>query len=200
MAASLRRFCKKRALLATALAAVLAVILGLFGLHWVFATSTAQNSASPASTGYFLLRPVGSWSSLPSDSQCASKVHYSTWEPRPENYQQNHTMPRPVLWRHHLLSTHVAEVTPTTRCGTVGCYREWTGDSTGTTDEILQWRLQMGSARQLDPRRRRGRVDLVQYLHFPGDADLGGGGGSCYWQRGCGDAFPRLRPDASYIL
>src|SRR6266581_1312252 len=53
------------------------------------------SSAPPAAAGYFGLRPVGSWSSLPSDAQCAAQVHYSSWEPRPENSQQNHTRPAP---------------------------------------------------------------------------------------------------------
>ncbi len=196
MAASLRRVFKKRALLAIALAAVLAVILGLFGLHWVFATSTAQNSAPPASTGYFLLRPVGSWSALPSDSQCASKVHYSTWEPRPENYQQNHTMPAPGT-----MAASFA-LRPRSRGNAYNSlWDSWLlprvdGRFTGTTDEILQWAAcKWGLPDNLIRADAVAESTWFQYLHFPGDADLGGGGGSCYWQRGCGDAFPSPTAD-----
>jgi len=64
------------------------------------------------------------------------------------------------------------------------------GQFTGTTDEIFQWAAcKWGLPDKLI------RADAVvestwfQYLHFPQDASFGGGGGSCYWNRGCGDAF-----------
>src|SRR2546423_6092208 len=49
----------------------------------------------PPPSGHFDLKPVGSWSSLPSDAECADQVHPSTWEPRPENSQENNTKPAP---------------------------------------------------------------------------------------------------------
>jgi hypothetical protein len=66
------------------------------------------------------------------------------------------------------------------------------GQFTGTTDEILQWAAcKWGLPDNLI------RADAVvestwfQYLHYPNDGSYGGGGGgSCYWNRGCGDAFP----------
>src|SRR5713101_8041254 len=58
-------------------------------------TPTPISSSPPPASGYFGLKPVGSWSSLPTDAQCAAQVHYSTWEPRPENSQQDHTIPAP---------------------------------------------------------------------------------------------------------
>ena len=66
------------------------------------------------------------------------------------------------------------------------------GRFTGTADEILQWAAcKWGLPDNLI------RADAVvestwfQYLHLPGDASYGGGGGgSCYWNRGCSDAFP----------
>lgn len=65
------------------------------------------------------------------------------------------------------------------------------GRFSGTTDEILQWAAcKWGLPDNLL------RADAVEestwfeYLHFAGDASYGGGGGgSCYWNRGCGDAF-----------
>lgn len=65
------------------------------------------------------------------------------------------------------------------------------GQFTGTTDEIFQWAAcKWGLPDNLF------RADAVeestwfQYLHFPSDAGDGGGGGSCYWNYGCGDSFP----------
>jgi hypothetical protein len=65
------------------------------------------------------------------------------------------------------------------------------GGFTGTTDEILQWAAcKWGLPDNLI------RADAVeestwfQYLHYPNDASYGGGGGgSCYWNYGCGDPF-----------
>jgi hypothetical protein len=65
------------------------------------------------------------------------------------------------------------------------------GQFTGTTDEIFQWAAcKWGLPDNLI------RADAVEestwynYLHFPADASYGGGGGgSCYWLWGCGDAF-----------
>jgi hypothetical protein len=151
---------------------------------------TASSSAPPPAAGYFSLQPVGSWSSLPSGSQCAAQVHMSTWEPRPENSQQDNTMPAPGAMAASF-STR-----PRDQGGTYDSrWDTWLlprvdGQFTGTTDEILQWAgCKWGLPDNLI------RADAVvestwfQYLHFPNDASLGGGGGSCYWDRGCGDAF-----------
>lgn len=149
------------------------------------------SSSPPAASGYFSLRPVGSWSSLPSDSQCAAEVHYSTWEPRPQNYQQNQTEPAAGAMAASF-STR-----PRDQGGTYNpLWDTWLlhrvdGRFTGTTDEILQWAAcKWGLPDNLI------RADAVeestwfQYLHYPNDASYGGGGGgSCYWDYGCGDAF-----------
>ena len=148
------------------------------------------SSSPPAASGQFSLRPVGSWSSLPSDSQCAAEVHYSTWEPRAQNYQQNHTEPAAGAMAASF-STR-----PRNQGGTYNPkWDTWLlhrvdGRFTGTTDEILQWAAcKWGLPDNLI------RADAVeestwfQYLHYPNDASYGGGGGSCYWNRGCGDAF-----------
>lgn len=202
----LRRVSKKQALLAALLAAGLCV----FVLYEAFATSVpansappaadsappaAANSAPPAAAGYFSLQPVGSWSSLPSDSQCAAKVHYSTWEPRPENYQQNHTMPAPGA-----MAASFA-LRPRSQGGSYNpLWDSWLlprvdGRFTGTTDEILQWAAcKWGLPVNLIRADAAIESTWFQYLHFPGDASAGGGGGSCYWKRGCGDAFPSPAP------
>jgi hypothetical protein len=153
-------------------------------------TSAIQLEGPPAASGYFSLEPVGSWSSLRSDSQCAAAVHVSPWEPRPQNQQQNSTMPAPGAMAASF------SIRPRDRAGTYT--KRWDtwllqrvdGQFSGTTDEILQWAAcKWGLPDNLI------RADAViestwfQYLHFPAVASPGGSG-SCYWLRGCSDAFP----------
>jgi len=200
MSTSPRRVLKKQVLLI----AVLAVGIGVFALYRVFASRPASNSAPPgvavgsappAAVGYFSLQPVGSWSRLPSDSQCTAEVHYSTWEPRPENYQQNHTMPAPRAMAASFASR------PRDRGGTFNpMWDSWLlprvdGQFTGTTDEILQWAAcKWGLPDNLIRADAAIESTWFQYLHFPGNASAGGGGGgSCYWKRGCGDALSSPR-------
>ena len=168
---------------------VLAAIFGTAQAYQLDANVLSISSPPPAA-GYFSLHPVGSWSSLPSDSQCAAAVTRSTWEPRPANQQQNNTMPA---------SGAMAAAFSTRPRDQGGSYNSlwdtWLlprvdGQFTGTTDEIFQWAAcKWGLPDSLI------RADAVvestwfQYLHFTQDASFGGGGGSCYWNRGCGDAF-----------
>ncbi len=180
--------------------AAVASVIGVTSLATVFgllhAMTGAHDGASPAAdcgpgscspppaSGYFSLQPVGSWSSLPSDSQCAAEVHRSTWEPRPQNQLQNNTMPAPGAMAKSFASR------PRDQGGTYNSlWDTWLlprvdGQFTGTTDEILQWAAcKWGLPDNLL------RADAVeestwfQYLYYPSD------GGSCYWNRGCGDAF-----------
>ena len=152
-------------------------------------TPTPTSSSAPPASGYFSLQPVGA--SLPSGAQCAAAVHSSSWEPRPENQQQNNTTPAPGA-----MAASFA-VRPRDQGDTYNpLWDSWllprvNGQFTGTTDEILQWAAcKWGLPDNLL------RADAViestwfQYLHFPSDASYGGGGGgSCYWDYGCGDAF-----------
>lgn len=184
MLTPLRRVAKKQALLM----AVLVAGFGVFVLYGCSQPPVAANSAPPAAAGYFSLRPVGSWRSLPSDSQCAARVHHSTWEPRPENYQQNHTTPAPGAMAASFASR------PRNRGHTYNpLWDTWLlprvdGRFTGTTDEILQWAAcKWGLPDNLIRADAAVESTWFQYLHFPSDA---GAGGSCYWKRGCGDAFP----------
>jgi hypothetical protein len=101
--------------------------------------SPSASSAPPSKDGYFSLRPVGSWSTLPGDGACASQVHRSTWEPRPDNTKRNHTMPDAGAV-HASLSARPRAVDGSydTR------WDSWLlarvdGQFTGTTDEIFQW-------------------------------------------------------------
>ncbi len=64
------------------------------------------------------------------------------------------------------------------------------GQFTGTTDEIFQWAAcKWGLPDNLIRADAAQESTWFQYLHYPTDASYGGGGGSCYWNRGCGDAF-----------
>jgi hypothetical protein len=88
----------------------------------------SASSARPPAGGYFAMLPPGS--ALPSDAQCAARVHTSSWEPRPENTTANHTVPPAV---------------------DLGTFNQWSstwnatyrpridGNFSGTTDEIAQW-------------------------------------------------------------
>jgi hypothetical protein len=90
----------------------------------------------PSPDGYFRLRGPGSWSRLPGDKACAERVHRSTWEIRPENRQENHTMPDPTAVRRAFVDRPRTGVQPR--------WNTWLlprvdGQFTGTTDEVLQW-------------------------------------------------------------
>ena len=149
------------------------------------------STGPPAAGGYFSLRPVGSWSSLPSDSQCAGAIHYSTWEPRPQNNQQNHTEPAPGA----MAASFASRPRDQPGSGTYNSLwdtwllRRVDGRFTGTTDEILQWAAcKWGLPDNVFRADAAEESTWFEYLHFPNDASYGGGGGgSCYWNRGCGD-------------
>jgi hypothetical protein len=109
------------------------------------AASTTTTAPSPPSAsppppgGYFKLVPPGSSESLPSGATCKGRVHYSTWEPRPDNFKRNHVMPDPAAVRAAFAARPRA---------TGGSYDprwdSWLlprvdGQFTGTTDEIFQW-------------------------------------------------------------
>ena len=91
------------------------------------AVTTANGSGSGSGTSHFSTLPPGS--SLPSGSQCASQVRMSSFEPRPDNYTANHTVPSDLSTLHSN-SQGGAPASSFTRVD---------GNFTGTTDEILQW-------------------------------------------------------------
>jgi hypothetical protein len=101
-------------------------------------TNSAPNAAPPLN-GYFSLQPVSAWASLPGDSVCASRVHSSSWEPRPDNYAPNHHMPN-LQMVHRALAIRPRN----TDRSHDPRWDRWLlprvdGQFTGTTDEIFQW-------------------------------------------------------------
>jgi hypothetical protein len=92
-------------------------------------TGTLRPRQPPASGGYFSTLAPGA--KLLSESSCAARVRYSNWEPRPQNYAQNHRTPkRSLVVRKHpdFNATWNAKFRP-----------RISGNFTGTTDEIIQW-------------------------------------------------------------
>ena len=92
-------------------------------------TPTPVPTAAPSfiSGGRFTTLPLGS--SLPSDAECAARVRYSSWEPRPQNNAANHTNIYAQGYR----------LTVSSDLAQYGYQSRVTGNFTGTTDEILQW-------------------------------------------------------------
>lgn len=93
--------------------------------------NNAKHGRPPRRNGYFTILPVGA--SLPTDADCAARVHRSRWEPRPENATPNQRRP------------DITVVLPdyTVNDGYDSHARSYAdrvdGAFTGTTDEILQW-------------------------------------------------------------
>jgi hypothetical protein len=150
----------------------------------------AANSSPPPAAGYFPTLEAASYT-LPSDAQCAAQVTHSSWEPRPENNQQNNAMPAPGAMAASFSTRPRDQGNTYNSLWDTWLLPRVDGQFTGTTDEIFQWAAcKWGLPDDLI------RADAVvestwfQYLHYSSDAAYGGGGGgSCYWNRGCGDAF-----------
>jgi hypothetical protein len=95
---------------------------------------SATGNALPPPGGYFTLRSVGSYSSLPDDAAAAAEVHRSGWEPRPGNKSYNQTLPKGLSIRGVNIASHAYD--PRWNKDILG---RITGDFQGTTDEIFQW-------------------------------------------------------------
>jgi len=93
-----------------------------------FVVAGSGSGAAPVPGGYFQLLPPGS--ALPTDAECAARVHRSPWEPRPENYKANHTLPSGPALAKFTQFNALWNATYETRID---------GNFTGTTDEIIQW-------------------------------------------------------------
>ena len=103
----------------------------VFPLYRVFPT-LEQVTPLPSKSKFTTLPPG---TKLPSEAECASRVHRSPWEPRPDNYKANHTVPT----AHQLagLIQWIPDIGVDAKSDTIR--KQITGNFTGTTDEILQW-------------------------------------------------------------
>ena len=95
-------------------------------------TPTATKRPTPSPTHKLGTLPPGS--QLPSDAECRTLITQSSWEPRPDNYTANHTMPTASF-----LSWYRNAVVGGEGGATGSFLRRADGQFTGTTDEILQW-------------------------------------------------------------
>jgi hypothetical protein len=126
-----------------ALAGLTAVLLAAAGTVAYLGSTSAPGptapiagppTAPPPPQGYFQLRPLDAYRSLPDDAEAARAVHRSSWEVRPENARFNRTEPPALrllprddaargydpLWNQYVV-------------------QRITGRFHGTTDEIFQW-------------------------------------------------------------
>ncbi len=116
---------------------VLTVVIDLLAGKSLFCNKhnalTREGHSSPEITTRFVTLPPGT--PLPSEKQCDSLVHRSSWEPRPDNYTANHTVPTTqqisdlVPWRQ--------DIGLDTKADTFR--KQISGNFTGTTNEIIQW-------------------------------------------------------------
>jgi hypothetical protein len=104
--------------------------------HALWSIIASIYSPPPSATsieGGFTTLPPGSV--LPSEKECAARVHRSSWEPRPDNTTANHSVPT---------SQQIAQLAPWGPAIGVNAKadalrRQITGNFTGTTNEIIQW-------------------------------------------------------------
>jgi hypothetical protein len=143
----------------------------------------------PPTAGYFpTLQPVGSFASLPSDSQCATQVHYSTWEPRPLNTKRNHVLVDPAAAHSSLAARQYDTGSYDSRWNTALRPRV-DGQFTGTTDEIFQWAAcKWGLPDNLLRGMAVRESTWYQYLVYPGNRPVN------LW--GSGDYFPSATADS----
>lgn len=165
-------------------AVVLALIAGLAP-----AAARRTTSAPPRASGYFKTRPVGAWRSLPSDARCRSRVHRSTWEPRPDNAVPNHTMPNRAAVRAAFAARPVTTGSSNHRWDTWLLPRV-SGHFTGTTDEIFQW---AGCKWGISDNLLRA-VAVRESTWFQGEVYPSG---RCVTDWGCGDMVDSATPASS---
>lgn len=144
-----------------------------------------ENSTPPGDTtpppvgGYFpLLLPIGAV--LPSD--CASQIHRSTWEPRPDNTKRNNTTVNAQAV-HDSFATRLraSEGTYDPRWDSYLLPRV-DGQFAGTTDEIFQWAAcKWGIPDNVIRAVAVQESTWYQYLAYPSNR--------CVSLYGCGDFF-----------
>jgi hypothetical protein len=119
---------RKRNLIVGGIVAVL--VVGIAGALVAKNASRNTGMVSPVpAEGYFDTLPPGA--ALPTDAECAARVHRSPWEPRRDNTTANNTKPKqPVVLADDPAYDDTFQEKYKPRV---------TGNFTGTTDEIIQW-------------------------------------------------------------
>ena len=119
---------------------ILAAVLGTVLLThrpqvlWRLVASISMPPPAAASiAGGFTTLPPGL--ALPSEQQCAARVHRSSWEPRPDNASANSSVP--TQQQIAQLSSWGPAIGVDPKADALR--KQITGNFTGTTDEILQW-------------------------------------------------------------
>ncbi len=146
------------------------------GLH-----SMVPASPPPARERFHLAMP-GAYRVLPDDAECASRVRRSSWEPRPDNYVPNHTMPNPDA-----VQRAFAARDRSGRKTYAPLWDSWLlprvdGHFIGTTDEIIQWAAcKWGLSDNMLRAMLVVESTWYQYEIYPSDR--------CVSNWGCGDLF-----------
>ena len=118
------------------IAIVLLPIITMHRPHALWKIIASLYDAPPATSsiaGGFTTLPPGSI--LPSEQECAARVHRSPWEPRPDNSTANRSVPT---------DQQIAQLSPWGPAIGVdpkadALRKQISGNFTGTTNEILQW-------------------------------------------------------------
>lgn len=101
---------------------------------WRLVASVYEKPPDPSSIagGFTTLPPA---TTLPTDKECAARVHRSSWEPRTDNKVANQKIPSDVQLS--LLAPWDEKIGLDSQANTL--LLRVTGNFTGTTDEIIQW-------------------------------------------------------------
>jgi hypothetical protein len=144
-------------------------------------------SSPPSAVGYFRTLPVGTWSFLPGDKQCANFVHRSSWEPRPLNRGPNHTKPDAAAVHRAFAQRPVSTSKSYRPVWDRWLLQRVDGQYAGTTDEIIQWAAcKWGISDNLLRAVAAQESTWNNYLAYPD--------GRCVPERGCGDLVQTPTP------
>ena len=126
-------------ILATLLLLLIIVLVTVITTHrpatlWRATASLYKKPPSAtAISGGFTTLPPGA--TLPSEQQCAARVHRTSWEPRPDNTTANQHVPTQTQISLLVPWNEAIGVDPRAN----NLLLQINGNFTGTTDEIIQW-------------------------------------------------------------
>jgi hypothetical protein len=161
--------------------ALMPVLVGSVGNDTSPFRAVLRSSPPPASAIFATVDPQD-YRQLPSGHQCVEFIRRSSWEPRPDNYVPNHTMPDAAMAARSLAAR------PRSAADTYDPrWDSWLlprvdGQFTGTTDEIIQWAAcKWGLSDNLLRAVLVRESTWFQYETYPS--------GRCVTHWGCGDFF-----------